>query len=116
MKSILSLTAATVLCATAAFAQTATTGTQSVNGASGDAVYSLEVVGTNGVTYNCQPDIVTIDGVSARQCVRAGAGGGNLFEGGLTAGVAAGVVGVILVAAVIADDDDAATSTTGSGS
>lgn len=112
MKSILSLTAATMLFATTASAQNVVTETQSVGGATGDAVYSLEVVGTNGLTYACQPGIVTIDGVSARQCVRAGAGGGNLFEGGLTAGVGAGVLGVVLLAALIGDDDAAATTTT----
>ena len=112
MKSILSLTAATMLFATSAFAVTIATETQSVGGATGLADYSLEVIGANGLTYACRPDIVTIDGVTARQCVRPEAAGGDLFEGGLTASVGGAILGVVLLAALISNDDATATTTT----
>ena len=89
---ILATVAATIALSGAAFAQTTTQA--AVLGASDDSVYSLQVQGANGIIYNCKPNPVTVDGNTARVCVRAD--GAGLFEAGagLGGGAAAAVRGV----------------------
>ncbi len=109
MKRLLTATTALAFCAGAAFAQTTTQ--QSVQGSSGNAEFPLEVLGGNGVIYACKNEIVTVDGVRARQCIRAGAGGGLLGAGtGLATGAAVGVGALVLVA--VAGNSGSSTATT----
>lgn len=109
MKLFATVTAATIALAGAAFAQTTTQA--GVLGASGDAVYSLQVQGANGVIYNCKPNPVVVDGQTARVCVRAD--GGGLFEAGsgLGAGAAAAGAAVVLIA-IAAGGSSSSTTTT----
>ena len=75
--------------------------------------YTLEV-NRGGVSYSCSPNVEVIDGVPSRRCVRAGGGGGNIFEGGLAsgAGIGLGVLGLVVLASAIDDDDDTTNGTT----
>ncbi len=108
MKHILSITAALALTAGAAFAQT--TSQHSVIGQSGDADFPLQVQGRNGVTYNCRNEVVVVEGVRARQCIRAD-GSGLLGAGvGMSAGTAFGIGALVLVAA--AGNGNSSTTTT----
>lgn len=111
MKTILTLTTAATLMAGSAFAQTTQT---SVAGASGDPVYSLRVNASDGVTYNCKPEIETIAGVQVRECVRADRGPGLIAAGeGLTTGAGAAAVGLLVLAvAAGGGGDNSATTTT----
>ena len=81
-------------------AQAQTTTQEAVIGASGDPVYTVQIVGANGVVYNCLPDLVVKDGLTVRQCRRVGTGG-NLELG---PGAAAAAAGLVLVAVISADD------------
>ncbi|WP_417770666.1 hypothetical protein [Stappia sp.] len=78
-----------------------TTTQETVIGASGDPVYSVQIVGANGVVYNCLPDLVVKDGLTVRQCRRVGSGGSVTLDGTGPAAIAAGLV---LVAVISADD------------
>ena len=74
---------------------------QSVIGASGDPIYSVQIAGANGATYNCRPDIQTVGGRLVRQCRRLnGVANGQLLGGTLAApgALAAGAVLVLLAA------------------
>ena len=109
MKNLLSMTAALALTAGAAFAETTTQA--AVLGESGNAGYPLQVRGGNGVLYNCMSEIQTVDGVRARQCIRAD-GGGLLDSGaGLGAGVAAGA-GALLIVAIASSGGSSTTTST----
>lgn len=112
MKTILAITAVVAVTATAAAAQDTTQA--GVLGESGDATYTLEVQGANGVMYNCLPSIETIDGVSARRCVTQGSGLANAGNG-LTSvpAVAAGLAAVVAIA-LVSDSSTSTTTTTGS--
>ena len=95
------------LAAVALVASTGVASAQSVRdvkelGASGDAVYSRQVQGSNGVVYNCRPDAVMVNGVKALACIRPGAAVAGL--GGLGGGVAAGVGAVVLIALAVGDN------------
>ncbi len=107
MKIYAALAAATIALSGAAFAQT--TSQAAVLGASDDAVYSLQVQGANGVIYNCKPSLVTVDGNTARVCLRAD--GAGLFEAGAGIGGAA-AAGAVLVLLVVAAGSSSSTTTT----
>ncbi len=107
MNRFLSLVAVGLLTAGAATAQVTTQA--AVLGNSGDATYSLQIRGANNIVYNCKPDIVSVDGVRARQCVAAGEGGLFGAGNGIATGVAAGVAALVLVAVV---SNDSSTTTT----
>ena len=109
MKRILSIAAAVALTATSSFAQV--TSQENVLGASGNPAYPLEVQGANGVIYNCENEIVMIDGVNARRCVREGQGGLFANGSGMAAGGAA-AAGILLLAVLLDDDDNNSTTTT----
>ena len=73
----------------------------SVNGPSGDPTYSVQITGANGETYNCRPDIQTVNGQLVRRCQRLnGVVNGQLLGGSLTTGgaLAAGAVLILLAA------------------
>lgn len=110
MKRILTTTAALLLAGTA-FAQTTQTG---VLGPSEDSEYALRVEGANGVIYNCKDAVVNIDGADSRECVREGAGGGSIFEGGdgLAAGAAAGGAAIVVLLVAGKSDNSSTTTTT----
>tara|TARA_R100001230_G_C5686714_1_gene196462 strand:- start:789 stop:1130 length:342 start_codon:yes stop_codon:yes gene_type:complete len=110
MKSFVAATVAIIAFSGAASAQTATTTQANVLGASSDAVYSLQVQGANGVVYNCKPDPVTVDGNTARVCVRAENAG--LFDAGSGIGSAGGIAGAALVLVAIAAGSSSSTTTT----
>ncbi|MEO1777611.1 MAG: hypothetical protein AAFU63_02345 [Pseudomonadota bacterium] len=109
-------TALAVMMAPVAQAQTVATTQASVGGATGDATYSVRLIGADGVSYNCRPDTTTVNGAVARLCRRATAGGGTaggdaaLTGGTVTAG--AGIAAGIVVVALVAGSDDSATSST----
>lgn len=69
--------------------------------------YSLEVT-SDGVLYNCQPDIEIIDGVRSRRCIRAD----RPFDGGL-GGAGAAALGLVALAVVVSAGDDDDEPTTG---
>ncbi|UWR34863.1 hypothetical protein K3759_07165 [Sulfitobacter sp. W027] len=105
---ILATVAATIALSGAAFAQTTTQA--GVLGASDDAVYSLQVQGADGVIYNCKPNPVTVDGNTARVCVRAD--GAGLFASGAGLGGGAVAAGAALVLVAIAAGSSSSTTTT----
>ncbi|MEO0400862.1 MAG: hypothetical protein AAF214_00645 [Pseudomonadota bacterium] len=87
---------------------------QSVVGASGNPIYSVQVVGQNGVTYNCLPDLQRIESQLVRRCQRLNAAGGTsngLLGGSLSTGLAAGAVAFVLVAVAAGSDGSTATTT-----
>lgn len=102
------------LVATAASAQQTTQ--QSVVGASGDAVYSVQVVGANGLTYNCLPTLDTVAGQLVRRCLQVNAAGvtptpnGGLLGGTLGTVPIAAVAAVALIAVVAADGSSTSTT------
>ena len=107
MKRFISIAAALAMTATAGFAQTTTQA--GVLGQSDNPAYPLQVQGANGVVYNCEETIVSVDGVNARRCIRTGAPVGLFAAGtGLATGgaIAAGALLIIAVAS------DGSTSTT----
>ncbi len=108
MNRFLTLIAAGLITSGAAAAQT--TSQEAVLGQSGDATYSLQIRGANNVVYNCKPDVVSVDGVRARQCVKAGQGG--LFENGNGLTVGAGVAAIVIVAVLAGNDSSTTTTTT----
>lgn len=97
MKKILSIAAALSVAATAAFA---------------NADYSLRIV-SNGVTYQCLPQTEIVRGQEAYRCIRPGAGGGDLFSGGIgtAGGIGLGLLGIIVLATALEDDDDTTNGT-----
>lgn len=101
VKSIAAGAAALAMTASAAMAQETTT--QSVVGQSGNAIYSVEVIGANGVRYHCLPNTSVVDGTNVRRCIRANAGAG-LGNTPMGAGAAA-IAGVLLLVAVAAAND-----------
>ena len=107
MKLFVTVTAATIALAGAAFAQTTTQ--VAVLGASDDAVYSLQIQGANGVTYNCKPELVQVDENIGRFCVNAN--GGGLFEAGAGLGAWA-AAGAALVLLAVASGSSSSTTTT----
>lgn len=108
MKMFATITAATIALAGTAFAQVTTQ--VAVLGASGEAVYSLQVQGANGVIYNCKPELVTMDGNTGRLCVRAD--GGGLFAAGAGLGTGAAAAGAALVLLAVASGSSSTTTTT----
>ena len=107
---ILATVAATIALTGAAFAQTTTQ--EAVLGASDDAVYSLQVQGANGVVYNCKPNPVTVDGNTARVCVRADGAGHFAAGAGLGGGAAAAGAALVLVAIAAGSSSSSTTTTT----
>lgn len=114
MKMFVILASIGIVSANALFAQQ--TQQTSVVGTSGDATYSVQVTGSDGVTYNCLPTLRVQGGVQYRTCVKAGAAA--VSNGALVGGTlgGAGVGGAVLFALVVAlaagDDGAAATTTT----
>jgi len=111
MKNLFAMTAAVAM-SFAGIATAQTTTQTAVLGTSDNANYPVQIAGANGETYNCMADIVVVDGVQARRCVNANAGG-SLFEAGngLGAGAAA-AAGALLVIAVAANDSSSTTTST----
>lgn len=113
MKAFVILASVGIVSANALFAQQAQQ--TSVVGQSGDSVYTVQVAASDGVTYNCQPDIPIENGVRYRTCVRADgavAGNGALTGGTLSgAGVGGAVVVALVVAAIAGNDGTTATTT-----
>ena len=107
---ILATVAATIALTGAALAQTTTQ--EAVLGASDDAVYSLQVQGANGVVYNCKPNPVTVDGNTARVCVRADGAGHFAAGAGLGGGAAAAGAALVLVAIAAGSSSSSTTTTT----
>ena len=69
--------------------------------ATGDQVYSVEVIGSNGVRYGCLPNVTTNNaGQLVRQCRRLSGSVANPSAGGLNPG-AIGIVGLGLAALAI---------------
>lgn len=103
MKTSIYATAIAMSLSAAAHAQGVTTEAQ-VGGATGDQTYSLRVIGANGITYNCRPDLVEQAGQQVRLCRRAGVAGttiGSTVQNGgfgATGGVIAGVLGLLAIA------------------
>ncbi len=99
MKKVLSIAAALSVAATASFA---------------NANFPVEV-SKDGVLYNCSADVTVVDGATTRQCITAGgsseAGGGLFALAGLggAAGLALGVLGVVVIATAIDNNDDDST-------
>lgn len=108
MKMFATVTAAAIALAGASFAQTTTQA--AVLGASGDAEYELQVQGANGVIYNCKPQPVTVDGETARVCVRAD--GAGLFAAGAGIGNGAAAAGALVVLVALAANSSSSTTTT----
>lgn len=108
MKMFATVTAAAIALAGASFAQTTTQA--AVLGASDDAVYSLQVRGANGIVYNCKPNPVTVDGNTARVCVRAD--GAGLFEAGAGIGAGAAAAGAAIVLIALASSSSSSATTT----
>jgi len=101
---------AVLVSATMVAAQGVTT-QSSVVGPSGDAVYSEQIVGANGVVYNCRPDPVSRQGVMVRLCQNASAGAAaNGTLGGLGGAGAAAAAGLVLVALVVANKSSTSTT------
>tara|TARA_R110002049_G_scaffold23545_10_gene83687 strand:- start:73645 stop:73989 length:345 start_codon:yes stop_codon:yes gene_type:complete len=114
MNKLASVTAAAaVMLAGAATAQTTTQA--GVLGNSGDAVYSLQVQGANGVVYNCKPELVQINGLTARRCIDPNAGGLTNAGAGLGNGAVIGAAALVIVA-IAAGSDGTSTTTSTSGS
>ncbi|WP_299369881.1 hypothetical protein [uncultured Tateyamaria sp.] len=82
---------------------------QTVLGASGDSVYSVRVVGANGESYNCRPNIETVGGQLVRRCQRLNVVNGQLLGGSLTTGAA--VAGAAIVLLALAADNSTTTTT-----
>ncbi len=108
MKKITIMAGAVALMATGAAAQTTTQ--QSVGGPTGDPVYSLRVIGENGVAYNCRAELEQRGGVAVRVCRRAGGTGQG---GGNAATVPALIGGLALLAIGGGSDGSSTTSTSG---
>ena len=83
----------------------------SVEGASGQQTYSVRVTGANGVSYNCRPDIQTINGVPTRFCRPAAGGAISLQSGSLNAPSIGGLLGAIAIA-IVSEGDSGTTTTT----
>ncbi|WP_299141038.1 hypothetical protein [uncultured Tateyamaria sp.] len=83
---------------------------QTVVGASGDPVYSVQVTGVNGETYNCRPDIQTVNGQLVRRCQRLNVVNGQLLGGSLATTGAIAAAAIVLVA--LASDGGSSTTTT----
>ncbi|MEM6303582.1 MAG: hypothetical protein AAF744_02620 [Pseudomonadota bacterium] len=105
MKKFYVAAAALALGATGALAQTAQPGVNT-----GSATYSLRVVAADGTGFNCIPEVVQIDGVASRRCVRVGEGG--LFDAGSGLGAGAGAAAVGLVVLAVAGGGSSGTTTT----
>ena len=97
-----------------ALAQPVETTQASVGGATGDATYSVRVIGQDGVAYNCRPDLTTVNGAQARLCRRAGGAGSGGLEGGTLAPGTAAAIGVVAIAVVAGSGGSSSTTTTGS--
>ncbi|MDG1470077.1 MAG: hypothetical protein P8Q26_00735 [Ascidiaceihabitans sp.] len=113
MKTFVILAAIGIVSANALFAQD--TQQSSVIGASGDTVYSVQVSGSDGVTYNCLPNLRVENGIRYRDCIRDGAalaGNGTLLGGTLSGSSAAGAIVVALVVAAAFGDDGTVATTT----
>ncbi len=100
MKTITTLFAACTLIAGAASAQSTTQ--QSVLGQSGQDIYTLEIQGTNGVVFNCKPEIISANGVPSRECVRPS--GSILGNGSVAAGAAAAGIALVIIALMANSD------------
>ncbi|MDA7424412.1 hypothetical protein [Thalassococcus lentus] len=105
MKTSLYATALAVSLSNAANAQAVTT-QEEVGGSTGDAVYSVRVVGADGVEYNCRPELEQRDGVPTRLCRRHGGSvTGNSMQGSLsTGGLIGGLLAVVALAATSGTD------------
>ena len=110
MKSTLKFAAAALLLSgTSVLAQPVQT---AVLGDSGNPAYPLQVQASNGVLYHCEAELVSLNGQTARECIRPG--DDNLFAAGNGIAVAGAVAaGALLILAIADDDDDDTTSTTG---
>ena len=108
MKSLISLAAAGLLASAAAVsAQPVQT---AVLGDSGNPAYPLQVQASNGVLYHCEAELTSLNGQTARECIRPG---GDLFAAGNGIAVAGAVAaGALLILAIADDDDDDTTTTT----
>ncbi|MEP1964033.1 hypothetical protein [Tateyamaria sp.] len=82
-----------------------------VVGNSGDAVYSLQVTGANGATYNCLPNTQNVNGQVVRRCQRIGASGGQILQGSLVA-PAAGAIAALAVLVLVGTGGSSSTTTT----
>ena len=111
MKHAILLAAGVTLAATTGFAQDAATRQVGGTTASGDATYSVQVTGANGVTYNCLPGITNVNGTPTRTCIRAGSAA-PAFGGTLAGGGGAAAAGLIFVAALAGGGDGVSTTTT----
>ncbi|GGX62515.1 hypothetical protein GCM10007385_34560 [Tateyamaria omphalii] len=79
-----------------------TTTQQSVVGPSGDAVYSDQILGTDGETYFCRPGLIPRGDQLVRRCRRVtgtGAANAQLAGGALSAPAALAAVAVLVVVA-----------------
>ena len=104
MKRFLTLALVTALCGGAAAAQTRQAASL---GESGDSLYPLRVQATNGAIYHCKEEIVVLNNTRARECIRAGEAAGIFAQGdGLSAGLAAGGVALVVLGIAAASDDD----------
>lgn len=83
-----------------------------VVGASGQEVYTLQVTGADGVTYNCRPDIQNVNGTPTRFCQRTPGAVQTLQYGSLTQPVGAAALGLAAVALIISGDGSSSTTTT----
>jgi len=108
MKRMLQTAAAVSLIGAPLAAQETTQ--QTVVGASGDPVYSVQVSGVNGETYNCRPDIQTVNGQLVRRCQRLNVVNGQLLGGSLTTTDAIAAAAFVFVA--LAADGGSSTTTT----
>ncbi|MEP1522765.1 hypothetical protein [Ascidiaceihabitans sp.] len=108
MRKFVIATSIALVAGNLAFAQqTQQTG---VVGPSGDDVYSLEVTGADGATYNCRPDVIDVDGVPSRPCVQTG--NTPAFQGSLAAGGGAALGALVFIALVSGSDGSPSTTTT----
>ncbi|MBV7393125.1 hypothetical protein [Mameliella sediminis] len=80
-------------------AQAQSTTEARVLGPSGVPVYTVQVLGQDGVTYNCRPETEQRDGQEIRYCRRV-AGGGVVSGDPFPIGAGAVIAGVIALIAV----------------
>lgn len=82
---------------------------------SGDPVFSEQVTGANGLTYNCRPEITTsAGGVPARVCRQVsgtGTGTGTEGFGNLTPDAGIAAVGALVLVGALAGGGGGSTTT-----
>ena len=100
MKTVFTISAAAVaFAALTSMASAQETPESAVVGQSGNPAYPLEVLGANGITYDCREDTVVANGRIERRCIRRG--GAATTGGGLTGlegpGILAGIAAIVLL-------------------